>query len=67
MCRRIVEDSNGNVLDVMEIARIMCLEGGSRLINEENEREGWMMGIVNQEVWWISKEEVMGANEGDKE
>ena len=60
---RVIKDANGNVLTSEESVLRRWMEYFEELMNEENERERRLeeVEIVNQEVGWISKDEVRTA------
>ena len=58
-----MKDRDGNVLTSKESVLRRWKEYFEGLMDEGNEREGRLddVGIVNEEVQWISKEEVRAA------
>ncbi|XP_051780043.1 uncharacterized protein LOC127526921 [Erpetoichthys calabaricus] len=60
---RVINDKDGNVLTSKENVLNRWKEYFERLMNEENERQKGLddVEILNQEVQWISKEEVRTA------
>ena len=61
MCCRlgVIKDADGNVLTSEESVLRRWMEYFEELMNEKNERERRLeeVEIVNQEVWWIIKDE----------